>query len=207
MTLLRCPSLRLILGSLVASTGLAFSTVDGASSYPSNNSLGDKTSTMAGGADSNPIGNLAVTLRQTSPSPPTVRVSVANNNDHDVTILSYQSPLDGLALPLGLLSIMPAGSSEPLELLTIKAGRMWPPPDDCLIVVAPGAAATNDLVLKAPTVPMDKLAGKATVALKGRWMAVWDRPRDKLSDREIENSSGSAFAGDFATEDLEITIG
>ncbi|KND89747.1 hypothetical protein TOPH_05683 [Tolypocladium ophioglossoides CBS 100239] len=83
---------------------------------------------------------------------------------------------------------------------------MWPPPDDCLIVVGAGAAATNDLVLKAPTVPVDKLSGKATVALNGRWMAVWDRSRDRLSDREVENSSSSAFAGDFATKDLEATI-
>ncbi|KND89748.1 hypothetical protein TOPH_05682 [Tolypocladium ophioglossoides CBS 100239] len=88
---------------------LGVSNVNCAPSHPSNNSSSDEATTIAS-ADSNPIANLAVTLQQTSTSPPTVRVSVANNNDHEVTILSYLSPLDQLALPLGLLSITPAGS-------------------------------------------------------------------------------------------------
>ncbi|KYK60310.1 hypothetical protein DCS_01447 [Drechmeria coniospora] len=162
---------------------------------------------MTTGVLANPLGNLAVSLHQTSTSPPTVRVSVANHNKHPVTILSYQSPLDKIALPLGLLSVSPAGASKPLDLPTIEVSREWPPPKEALIVVPPSESVTNDLVLQSPQVPMEMLGRKAAVALKGRWMAVWPRDRSELSDEEIDHSSRSASSGEFTTDDLEIIIG
>lgn len=155
----------------------------------------------------NPLDMLAVTLRQTSASPPTVRASVTNKNHYAITVLSYQSPLDPLALQLGSLSITPDGSGKPLELRLVKVKRVWPPPENALVVIQPGASATNDMILQEPTVPMSKLAKKAKVVLGGEWIAVWPRSRDQLSDSDIENASGTAFSGPFSTRVLEIEIG
>lgn len=115
-----------------------------------------------------------------------------------------KSPLDGLALALGLLTITPAGASKPLELRTVQVKRVWPPPESALIVIQPGASAINDLAIEEPTVPMDKLDRRATVVLRGQWIAVWPRPRNQISKAEIENASETAFSGQFSTKALEI---
>ncbi|KAF4507904.1 hypothetical protein G6O67_004353 [Ophiocordyceps sinensis] len=154
----------------------------------------------------NPLYKLAVTLRQSSSSPPTVVVTVTNRNKFPVTMVSYQSPLDGLALALGQLSMTPAGSKKPLELRRVAVKRVWPPPEDALVVVQPGASVTNHLVMEEPTVPMDKLGKRATVVLGGEWMAVWPRPRSQVSKSDIENASESAFQGPFSTRPLEIEV-
>lgn len=161
---------------------------------------------MASG--SNPIDKLAIVLSQTSTSPPTVRVTVTNKNSHPVTIVIYNSPLDKIALPLGLLTITPSGASEPLELQTIQASRIWPPKPDSLVGLEAGASATNDMVLKEPTVPMKELEKKATVFLEGRWMGVLARAKEKVSSEDLEHlgSQPDSFQGDFKSESIEITI-
>ncbi|RDA92805.1 hypothetical protein CP533_0802 [Ophiocordyceps camponoti-saundersi (nom. inval.)] len=139
-------------------------------------------------------------------SPPTVRATVSNKNAHAVTILSYQSPLDNLALALGLLSITPSGSSEPIELPIIRAKRVWPPADESLIVVEAGASATNDFVLEEPHVPVEKLGDSATVVVRGRWMAVWPKSRAKLTRSDIENASGTALSAGFESNSLLVRV-
>ncbi|KAK4089848.1 hypothetical protein PCL_05831 [Purpureocillium lilacinum] len=156
---------------------------------------------------SNPIDKLAIALHQTSGSPATVRATVTNNNDHPVTVLTYQSPLDPAALALGLLSITPSGASQPLELPTIKMSRQWPPQGDALVSLDAGASATNDLVLEKPKVPTDKLGEEATVVLEGKWMAVWPKARSELSDEEIDKSTQHGFSRAYKTDELVIKVG
>jgi hypothetical protein len=159
-------------------------------------------------SSSNPLEGLALTLSQTSASPPTVRATVTNNNAHPVTIVTYNSPLDSIAMALGLLVITPSGASEPLELQIIKASRLWPPKSDSLVGLGPGESATNDLVLKRPTVPMEKLGSKAMVHLRGTWMGVFAKSKDELTADDLENMSTRpyAFQGDFESENIEIAI-
>jgi hypothetical protein len=163
---------------------------------------------MATEHSTSPLDGLVLGLAQTSTSPPTVRVTVTNNNSHPVTIITYNSPLDGLALPLGLLSITPDGASDALELNIIKASRVWPPKPDSLVGLDAGAQATNDMVFKAPTVPMDKLGKKATVFLQGHWMGVFARAKDQVSAHDLDHlrSQPDVFEGDFKSESIEITI-
>src|SRR5688572_11038300 len=73
--------------------------------------------------------NLEVTIEQMEKDPVLLRTSVKNNNDVPVTILSYGSPLDALAIQLGTLYITPKDESAPLEILQIEASRLWPPAD------------------------------------------------------------------------------
>ncbi|RDA83483.1 hypothetical protein CP532_7054 [Ophiocordyceps camponoti-leonardi (nom. inval.)] len=153
------------------------------------------------------LANLIVTLRQSSLSPPTVRVTVTNKNPHPVTIVSYQSPLDNLALALGSLTITPTGSSQPVELPIIRAKRVWPPPEDSLIVVKAGSSAGQDIALEEPHVPVEKLGGSADVVLRGRWMAVWPRARAEISKADIENASGTALSGgEYVSNTLKVKI-
>ncbi|KAK2589916.1 hypothetical protein QQS21_012407 [Conoideocrella luteorostrata] len=163
---------------------------------------------MASSADANPINGLVVSLSQASTSPPTVRVTVTNKNSHPVTIVPYSSPLDGIALGLGLLTITPSGADEPLKLQKIMASRIWPPRPDDLIGLGAGSSDTNDLVLKSPTVPMEKLGKKATVFLEGSWMGVFGRAKDKVKPSDLEHmrSQPGAFTGDFKTDSIEIMI-
>ncbi|KAJ6443292.1 hypothetical protein O9K51_04471 [Purpureocillium lavendulum] len=156
---------------------------------------------------SNPIDKLAVALHQTASSPPTVRATVTNNNDHAITVLSYQSPLDPAALALGLLAVTPSGASQPLELPVIKMSRQWPPQGDSLVSLAAGASMTNDLVLESPKVPVDKLGDMATVLMEGQWMAVWPKARGELSDKEIDKSTQYGFSRKYKTDELVINVG
>lgn len=157
---------------------------------------------------SNPIDGLSISLRQTSASQPTVSVTVTNENPHPVTIVLYGSPLDDIALAQGLLSITPAGERKPLQLRTIKASRIWPPTPDDLSSLESGASATNEIVLKAPTVPMGMLGEKATVFLEGTWMGVFARPKHRVTPSDLEHmrSQPGAFTGKFKSESIEISI-
>ncbi|KAH0599894.1 hypothetical protein MHUMG1_02684 [Metarhizium humberi] len=160
-------------------------------------------------AEANPLDRLTISLNQTRTSPPTVRVTVTNENDGPVTIILYNSPLDSIALVLGIMSITPDGAAEPLELRTMRASRVWPPGPYSLEGLGPGASATNDLVLREPTVPMDKLGKKATVFLQGRWMGVFARAEDKISRDDLENiaSQPDAFQGEFKSKSIQIING
>lgn len=166
--------------------------------------------------DSDILSDLHVSLRQSSsssssssPSPPAITVKVTNNSPKAVTILTWESPLDPLALQLGLLHITPAGSSAPLEIPTIKVSRKLPPGEESLVSLAPGESAENEIVLKELLVPLEKLQGKkSSVQVKGRWDRVWLAPRNQLSQKAIEElgAEGGAVSGVYATEAIEIDV-
>lgn len=161
--------------------------------------------------DSDVLSDLHVSLRQSpQSSPPAIIAKVTNNGPKPVTILRWESPLDPLALQLGLFSITPADSSEAVELTTIKVSRKMPPGDESLISLAPGESSENELVLKELIVPLDKLKGKkSSVKAKGHWNRVWLAPRDQLSQKEIEELGGAegvAVSGVFETDVVEISV-
>ncbi|KAG8156778.1 hypothetical protein KVR01_013383 [Diaporthe batatas] len=167
------------------------------------------TSYKMASQDNEVLSQLQVSLSQASKSPPTVSVKVTNKSPSPVTILSWESPLDELALSLGLFSITPSGASEPLEIDRIMVSRKTPPSDDSLISLAPGESRENQVVLKEILVPAEKLKGKkSTVAVKGRWMGVWPQPRGELSNDAIEKGAhgGGAVAGTFASDSIEIEV-
>lgn len=162
-----------------------------------------------GRTSSGPIAGLDISLHQSSTSPPTITVTVANTNDHPVTVLRYGSPLDQLAVGLGLLSITPAGADAPLDIPQVQVRRMWPPRPDMLVNIAPGESATSNIVLKAPAVSLDKLGAKASVVLKGQWDAVWAKEKDTITKESLANipKSEDVSTGDYESKSLDITIG
>lgn len=168
------------------------------------------SSKMASSQDNEILSQLHVSLSQaSSKSPPAVSIKVTNNSPSPVTILSWESPLDQLALPLGLVSITPAGASQPLEIDRVMVSRKFPPSDDSLVSLAPGESRENEVVLREQLVPAEKLKGKkSTVEVRGRWMGVWPKLRADLSSEAIEKGAhgGGAVAGTFASDSIEIEV-
>lgn len=159
-------------------------------------------------AASGPIAGLDLSLEQKATAPPTITVTVKNNNDHPVTVLRYGSPLDALALQLGLLSVTPAGADAPLEIPVVQVRRMWPPKPDMLVTIAPGETATSDIVLKKPAVSPENLGGKASVVLKGQWDAVWSKVKEDISSESLKNikDNDEVASGDYESKSLDITV-
>ncbi|GAO17141.1 uncharacterized protein UV8b_00349 [Ustilaginoidea virens] len=163
---------------------------------------------MTAHPESNPLEKLTISLSQPNASPPTVRVTVTNRNAYPVTIVSYGSPLDEIALPLGLLHITPSGASKCLDLNVIRGSRIWPPEPHHLIGLRPGESGTNDVVLQAPTVPMQHVGKGATVFLQGKWIGVFPRTKHELTASDLNHmfSQPGSFRGRFRSENLEIAI-
>ncbi|KAK2057237.1 hypothetical protein LY76DRAFT_594374 [Colletotrichum caudatum] len=155
------------------------------------------------------LANLAVRIRQTSTSPPTLALSVTNNHGIPLTILRWKTPLDPLAIQLGLVYITPEGGSEPIELPTIELRRVMPPPQDALVTLQPGEREEQEVVLKEPIVPLDQLGKTARVAVKGKWGTVWPTTADNLSQENIEKLQfgDGVLTGDFESEAIDLVIG
>ncbi|TQN71543.1 putative secreted protein [Colletotrichum shisoi] len=154
------------------------------------------------------LSNLAVRIRQASTSPPTLALSVTNNHDAPLTILRWKTPLDPLAIQLGVLSITPEGKSEPLELPTVELRRIMPPPPQDLVTLQPGERREQEVVLKEPIVPLDQLGKTARVAVKGKWQTVWPTTADKLSQETLEKLQfgDGVLTGEFESEAVDVTI-
>ena len=150
---------------------------------------------------------LTVTLSQAASSTPGVIIKVANTGKSPVTILTWESPLDPLAVQLGLLTLTPAGAEEPLDIATIKVSRQLPPDEESLVSLAPGESRENEVVFKEPVVPLDQFKGKVAVVCKGRWMSVWSAKRGDLSAETIGKlgaGDASSFPGHFLSNSIEV---
>ncbi|EHK44026.1 hypothetical protein TRIATDRAFT_79211 [Trichoderma atroviride IMI 206040] len=156
---------------------------------------------------SGPIAGLRVAIKQTSTSPLTIASTVINDNEHTVTYLVYNSPLDTAAPSIGLLTITPSGASEPLALPKLQIQRQWPPGPESLVQLQPGASQTAEIVLK--DFIASQLTGKASIVLKGRWDMVWNKQKDDITAEMMEQAQlqtePDVFRGSFASERLEIS--
>ena len=156
--------------------------------------------------------NLEISLSQASATAtPSLSVSVRNTHPSTpVTLLKWDSPLDPLALQLGLISVVPAGGSAPIDMPTIKVSRAMPPDADSLVTLQPGESASSVVELRDSFVPRDTWAkGKARVSMKGRWGAVWPGlgKDDLLGDLEKLSALGGGGNGVLTGEWESLTIG
>lgn len=157
-----------------------------------------------------PIDRLNVYLCQTSISPLTIRVTVVNMNEHDVTIIAYGSPLDNraMSLGLGLLKVVQTTASNPLILDHTRPSRPWPPRRDSLINLGPGARHTSDLVLKESLGLAKESDQKVSVYLQGTWMGVFPRHKDDVSPSDLNHmlSQPGVLTGNFQTKELVLEL-
>ncbi|KAG6365609.1 hypothetical protein INS49_007220 [Diaporthe citri] len=99
--------------------------------------------------------NLEVSLsRAPATSTPSLWVSVKNTHPSTpVTLLKWDSPLDPLALQLGLVSVTPAGAPAPIDMPTIKVSRGMAPGPGSLVTLRPGESASSVVELRDMFVP------------------------------------------------------
>lgn len=173
-------------------------------------------------SDRDLLAGLAVALRQSSSSsssssatdqqqqPPAITAQVTNHGAHPVTILTWDSPLDPLALARGLLTLHPVGAPAPLDLPTLQVSRQQPPGNESLVRLAPGESAANEIVLSERLVPRAALAGSSTVRVRmqGRWRRVWRAPEDGVLAPEpvAPLEGGDGVEGAFVSDEIEIRV-
>ncbi|KAI1480798.1 hypothetical protein F4774DRAFT_377191 [Daldinia eschscholtzii] len=166
------------------------------------------------------ISKLKVSVRQVSSSgsssesssPPKLAVAVTNTHSSPVAILSWNSPLDPLALQLGLVSFAQVDSDSdsdsysPIQIPTIQIRRKMPPETDALVTIGAGQTREQVLELKDPIVPLEKLRGKVRVACAGEWMGVWLSEADAVPKASLEKAGASddAFRGPFQSEAVDM---
>lgn len=159
--------------------------------------------------------NLEVSLSQASATAtPSLSISVKNTHPSTpLTLLKWDSPLDPLALQLGLISVTPAGASAPLDMPTIKVSRAMPPGADSLVTLQPGESASSVVELRDMFVPKATWAqGEAKVSMKGRWAAVWPGlgKDDLLGDLQKLSALGGGgdgvLTGEWKSPTIEIEV-
>ncbi|MCJ1328574.1 hypothetical protein MMC10_005251 [Thelotrema lepadinum] len=153
---------------------------------------------------------LAVSLDKPSSSISGVLMKVTNIGTTPVTILTWESPLDPLALQLGLLSLTPTEAKEPLELVTMKVSRQLPPDEESLVTLDPGASKESEVLFREQVVPLDQVRGKTVaVECKGRWVCVWPAKRSDLSAETIGKLGAgdeASFSYDFQSSSIEMNV-
>ncbi|KAI8949916.1 hypothetical protein F4801DRAFT_551528 [Xylaria longipes] len=150
---------------------------------------------------------LKVSVQQTSSSPPKLKISVTNTHSSPVTVFTWNSPLDPLAVQLGLLSFTPEGK-DAINIPTIQVRRLMPPGDDAYVTIEPGQAEEREVLLRRPMTPLDELQGKVTVVCKGEWKAVWASKKEEISAESLRNTGAddAALKGSFESEPVDIEL-
>ncbi|TRX87870.1 hypothetical protein FHL15_011232 [Xylaria flabelliformis] len=158
------------------------------------------------------LSNLRLNITQSSVARPAISVSVTNTHSSiPVTILKWNSPLDSAALGLGLVHVIPAGTTQPVHIDSIKINRLMPPTTDSLVTLLPGESATNTIELRDPIVPKCVWdTGPVKVRMSGRWMAVWPEltKEEVLSDTQRLQSVGAgvgSLIGNWETDYVELS--
>ncbi|KAI1753546.1 hypothetical protein F4782DRAFT_529426 [Xylaria castorea] len=122
-----------------------------------------------------------------------------------------QPAISPAALGLGLIHVIPTGTTQPIHIDAIKISRLMPPRADSLVTLLPGESVTNTVELRDPIVPKHAWdAGPAKVRMSGRWMAVWPdlSKEDVLSDTQRLQSVGvgvGSSIGDWESEYIELS--
>lgn len=156
----------------------------------------DGTSTMEA-----VLSKIIVSIRKSSSAPLKLTISVTNNHDRPLTLLTWNSPLDPSALQLGLLKFKQVGSGKLIEIPTIQVSRQMPPGRDSLITIEPRETKEQDIELKEPIIPLDQIKGDVEVSCHGRWMSLWKTKADEISQEFLE-MVGTGH--DAVSEDVEL---
>ncbi|KAF2963851.1 hypothetical protein GQX73_g9727 [Xylaria multiplex] len=149
---------------------------------------------------------LKVSVRQASSSPPKLTIGVTNTHSGPVTVFTWNSPLDPLAVQLGLLSFTPEGQDTPIDIPTIQVRRLMPPGDDAYVTIEAGKTEEREVLLKKPMIPLDQLQGKVKVVCKGEWKSVWASKKEDISAEALVNTGAdeASLKGNFESEPVEI---
>ncbi|KAL4948500.1 hypothetical protein BDW69DRAFT_176366 [Aspergillus filifer] len=138
----------------------------------------------------------------TPPIPLSVQVTVANNADSPITLLSWGSILDPKAGVLGVFEIRDADTDEVVALDSIKFARQLPPPLNDFVQIS--ASETLETEIKVPLVPLAE-GRPYTIQAKGRWQAVWNKALEEVPGDDLARLTG-AKRGEFLSDTVPINV-
>lgn len=170
---------------------------------PSVNSLRMSTSESA---PSEGVPGLEFKLSQISKNPPSLLVTLKNNNPSSpFTILKWGTPLDSAATNIGVFKLVNAETGEEVKQDGLMINRMMPPSQEDLVTVAPGTEEATEVVFDKPWMPKDPAKYKVVAA--GEFKGVWDRDSAHVKASELEAYTDSPLSGrTFATEEVELQV-
>ncbi|KAJ4993202.1 hypothetical protein SVAN01_01177 [Stagonosporopsis vannaccii] len=164
-------------------------------------------STFTMSQTSSEVPGLSLSLAQVSKNPPTLRVTLRNDNaDSTYTLLKWGTPLDDAALNTGVFKITNADSGAEVEQTILQIRRRMPPGQSQLASVQPGEEHSIEVVFDRPWMPETKPA-KYKIKADGLLKGVWDRPKNEVTDDETGEYSQSPLAGKtFITNEVELVV-
>ncbi|PHH80969.1 hypothetical protein CDD80_5179 [Ophiocordyceps camponoti-rufipedis] len=150
------------------------------------------------------LNNLEVHIGPTAAYPSVITVTVHNHNPHAVVFMKDYSPLDPLALRLGMFNITPAFYRAPLSLPRVRVRREWSPDLATLVPLQPGRSAFGSINLHDLGMDFRPFGPMARVVLFGKWLAVW---KGALVGTEVFELKGwGAMQGEFVSNSFKLNL-
>jgi hypothetical protein len=185
-------------------TGIAITLLGGYYIYQSPTSI---TYTMAGSSTSNGIPGLEFKLTQTAKNPPSLLVTLKNNDpDKPYTLLKWGTPLDSASLNTGVFTVTNEEDGSEIEQVVLMINRKMPPPQEELVTIAPGTEEEIQVVFDKPWMPEQKPA-KYKVKATGEFKGVWDKYGGDVTKAELNAYIDSPFSGKrFSTNEVVMEV-
>jgi hypothetical protein len=183
-------------------TGLAITFLGGYYIYQSPTSY-----TMTGSSTSNGVPGLEFKLTQTARDPPSLLVTLKNNNpDTPYTLLKWGTPLDSAALNTGVFTITNEEDGSEVEQAVLMINRKMPPPQEELVTIAPGTEEEVQVVFDKPWMPEQKPA-KYKIKAAGDFKGVWNKYGGDVTEADLNAYSDSPFSGKkFSTNEVIMEV-
>ena len=146
----------------------------------------------------------AVTSTLQSNTPLEIDVSIRNNAQHPVTILTWDSPLDPKAGLLGIFELVNLETKESVPLATARLARELPPSSDSFVEIKGQKDYKSSTTL--PTVdlglPDDT---EYRIEVKGSWRSVWNGTKAEIGREALESVTGGT-AGEYNSNEIRVKI-
>ena len=115
-------------------------------------------------------------------------------------MLTWNTPLDQMAVILGVFEIHDRETGGLLPMDTIQVMRSLPPLPEHLVEIQPGGSAAAHVVLREANLSPGRTY---SIQAKGWWQAVWRMSKEEVIAKYLEDQSG-AIAGDFLSNTVEV---
>jgi hypothetical protein len=153
---------------------------------------------------------IPVTVNVRSPSgrkPPALDIILQNISSEPVFILTWSSPLDPKAIPLGVFSFTSKRTGEEVPGISLMfrrripdGGYFSPSDEQNIIKIEAGEQLERAIEVNDDAMVLEK-GEKYSVKAKGRWMGVWIGEHEKLP---YDVGNADVLTGDFESEAVEI---
>ena len=131
---------------------------------------------------------------------PTLHATVQNTAQHPLTILTYNSLLDNAAGVLGIIHVTDTSTGEEVPSDVVQFRRVWPPPRDAFVEIAPDSTIEVDIPLRTHKLEAGK---KYDVVAKWTWQGLWKGGVDAAM-QALSTGGNAAEAGNGPTTEVKM---